>query len=60
MKYLTPSEVSARTGLTIQTITRLCREGKIEGALPPSDSWLIPAGSVRKIPKRGKGRPKNK
>jgi excisionase family DNA binding protein len=60
MKYLSPAEVAERLGITEQAVTRLCREGQIPGAIAPSATWRIPAASVRRIPKRGKGRPKNK
>ena len=39
-----PSQLAQKTGLTLQAITKACREGRIEGAYQIGNRWIIPFG----------------
>jgi excisionase family DNA binding protein len=45
MNVLTPREAARYLKLTPATITRMCREGKMEGAFKVGRVWRIPLDS---------------
>lgn len=48
-RLLHPSEVSVMLGLSIYTITRFCREGKIQGVKMPSGRWRISESAIHQF-----------
>ena len=45
IKYLSVSEYSALHGRKSNIVTRLCREGRLPGAIKKGRAWLIPEGT---------------
>lgn len=54
-KYITTEDAAKRWGVTPQRVVRLCQQGRIDGALPPS-GWRIPEDA--EDPRQGTGRPR--
>ena len=54
MKTYTIREISDIWGISISRIARLCREGRIEGAIKDGRSWLIPIDAARPTDQRVK------
>lgn len=44
--YLTPRQVAGQIGFQPRTITRWCREGKLNGAVKVGRVWRIPQESL--------------
>ena len=44
--YITISEACPLLGVNRQQATRLCREGKLPGAVKMGENWLIPRASA--------------
>lgn len=42
MEFLTTTEMAERWNISRRRITRLCGEGRIEGAMLKGNTWLIP------------------
>jgi len=47
MNYITTKEVSEKWGITTRRVTKLCKEGRIDGALMMGNIWVIPKDSPR-------------
>jgi excisionase family DNA binding protein len=47
--FLTPAEVADLAGVSPDTITRLCRIGRIEGAEQLGRVWVIPVASAEQF-----------
>lgn len=54
VEMMTVKQAAKRWGIFDTRITKLCREGKILGAIKDGKSWLIPADTERPIDKRYK------
>lgn len=50
-KFLSTVEVSHIMGVHVNNISRLCRDGRVPGAIQISGRWLIPESSVSLIKK---------
>ena len=42
MEYIDVKTASEKWGLTVQRITTLCRNGRIDGAKKQGNNWIIP------------------
>lgn len=49
MDLLTAKQASEKWGISTRRVTRLCEEGRIEGATKIAGAWLMP-GDARKPP----------
>lgn len=47
MEYLTTSEFAEQWNITRRRVTKLCTEGRIEGAILKGNTWLIPADTKK-------------
>jgi hypothetical protein len=45
--YISVKEAAARWDLSKRQVQKLCRDGRIEGAVIFSDSWAIPEGAPK-------------
>ena len=54
MEYLTTKEVAIKWGISQRRVSKLCSEGRIEGALLKGKTWLIPENVQRPIDPRKK------
>jgi hypothetical protein len=43
MEYLTSEEIAQKWDISSRRVTKLCREGRLEGAIQKGGIWLIPA-----------------
>ena len=46
--YYTTTEAAGLLGISVDTVTRMCRDGRIDGAIKPSTKLLIPIAEVDK------------
>lgn len=46
--YYTTTQAAAQLGVSVDTVTRMCRDGRIDGAIKPSTKLLIPIAEVDK------------
>ena len=56
-EMMTVKQASERWGIFDSRITKLCREGKISGAVKNGKSWLIPADTPKPADNRYKRQP---
>lgn len=42
MEFLTTTEMSEKWNISRRRITKLCGEGRIEGAVMKGNTWLVP------------------
>lgn len=42
MDYMTTMEASEKWGISTRRVTKLCNEGRVEGAISIGTIWLIP------------------
>ena len=56
-EMMTVKQASERWGLFDTRITKLCREGKIPGAVKNGKSWLLPADTPKPADNRYKRQP---
>ena len=42
MEYLTTSETGEKWGISRRRVSKLCQEGRIDGAVLKGKTWLIP------------------
>ncbi len=55
MEYLTSIEIAEKWNISSRRVTKLCNEGRIEGAELKGKTWLIPAKSKKpELHKRGR------
>lgn len=47
MDYLTTSEFAEKWNITRRRVTKLCTEGRIDGAILKGNTWLIPADTEK-------------
>lgn len=47
MEYLTTSEFAEQWNITRRRVTKLCTEGRIEGAILKGNTWLIPSDTKK-------------
>ena len=43
MEYMSTSEIAKEWGITRRRVTKLCSEGRIEGAIFKANTWLVPS-----------------
>ena len=43
MDYLTAAETAEKWGISDRRVTKLCNEGRVDGAIRKGFMWLIPA-----------------
>ena len=53
--YIGMAEAARISGMSIFHLSRLCRQGKIEGAVKVSQNWLAPRSSVENYTPGPKG-----
>ena len=57
-RFITPEQAAPMLGLSEDAVRRLCKQGRIKGAMSLSGRWLIPSPPVRLAgPRKAKGRP---
>lgn len=54
MEYLSTSEVAEKWRISRRRVSKLCKEGRIEGAILKGNTWLIPATAAKPIDPRKK------
>lgn len=42
MEYLTTSEVANKWGISQRRVSKLCKEGRVQGAILKGKTWLVP------------------
>ena len=47
MEYMTTSEFGEKWNISRRRVTKLCTEGRIEGAVIKGNTWLIPSSTVK-------------
>ena len=47
MNFLTTTEVSEKWGVSRRRITKLCEDGRIDGAILRGNTWLIPDNAAK-------------
>lgn len=52
MEYLTTSEAAEKWGITRRRVSKLCQDGRIEGAVLKGKTWLVPAAAEKPIDNR--------
>ncbi len=59
MKILiSPSTAAAALGVSVRTITRMCSDGRLEGAVRVGHQWRIPSSTIEAfLPRERNGRP---
>lgn len=57
MEYLTTSEFAEKWNITRRRVTKLCTEGRIEGAVLKGNTWLIPINTEKPNDPRRKNLP---
>ena len=58
MDYITTSDMADKWGISRRRVTKLCQDGRIEGAILRGRTWLVP-DNARK-PERARSGPKKK
>lgn len=59
MEWLTVEEAARRARVTPDCVRKLCRAGRVRGAMKPGRDWLIPAGAqVAGVSDGKRGRPR--
>lgn len=58
MDYATTEEMSQKWGITRRRITKLCNEGRIQGAVLMGRTWIIPKDAPK--PEEQKRGPKHR
>lgn len=55
MEYLTSAEIAKKWNISTRRVTKLCREGRVSGAIQKSGVWLIPQNILKpEVMKRGR------
>lgn len=57
MEYSTTIEMAEKWGITSRRITKLCNEGRVEGAVLMGHTWIIPKDAAK--PDKQKRGPKS-
>lgn len=52
MEYLTASEAAEKWGVSRRRVSKLCQEGRIEGAVLKGKIWLVPEAAEKPEDKR--------
>ena len=52
MEYRTTAEVAEIWGITRRRVSKLCSEGRVEGAVLKGHTWLIPDGAKKPLDPR--------
>ena len=52
MDYLTTTEAADKWGISRRRVSKLCQEGRIEGAVLKGKTWLIPGTTKKPYDKR--------
>jgi len=52
MDYLTTQEAAEKWGISRRRVSKLCQEGRIEGAVLKGKTWLVPVGTKKPEDKR--------
>ena len=47
MEYLTTSEAAEKWGISRRRVSKLCQEGRIEGAVLKGKTWLVPTAAEK-------------
>jgi len=47
MEYLTTQELAEKWGITRRRVSKLCQEGRIEGAILKGKTWLVPSDAEK-------------
>ena len=47
MEYLTAQELADKWGISRRRVSKLCQEGRIEGAVLKGKTWLIPCNALK-------------
>ena len=47
MEFLTTSEIAEKWDITRRRVSKLCREGRIKGAVLKGNTWLIPSDAQK-------------
>lgn len=47
MEYMTTKEMSTKWGISSRRISKLCNEGRVDGAILKGNLWLIPNTSKK-------------
>lgn len=58
MNYITSTDIAEKWGITRRRVSKLCQEGRVEGAIMRGNTWLIPDTAQK--PKAYKTGPKKK
>ncbi len=57
MEYRTTAEVAEKWGITRRRVSKLCSEGRVEGAVLKGHTWLIPDDAEKpEDPRKNNGR----
>lgn len=61
MELLTTNEIAEIWGISSRRVTKLCNEGRVEGAITKGNMWLIPSDTDKPEEyKRGRKKGDNK
>ena len=52
MDYLTTHEVAEKWGISRRRVSKLCQEGRIEGAKLMGKVWFVPEGTEKPFDRR--------
>ena len=52
MEYLTTSQIAEKWNISRRRVSKLCSEGRIEGAKHMGNLWLVPEGAKKPEDKR--------
>lgn len=47
MELLTTNEIAAIWGISARRVTKLCKDGRVEGAITKGNIWLIPSNTTK-------------
>lgn len=47
MEYATTMEMAEKWGITSRRITKLCNEGRVDGAILMGHTWIIPRNTPK-------------
>ena len=55
MEYLTSIEIAEKWEISSRRVTKLCNEGRVEGAVLKGNTWLIPSSTPKpELHRRGR------
>ena len=52
MEYLSTTEIAEKWNVSRRRVSILCKEGRIEGAILKSHTWLVPSDAKKPTDKR--------